>query len=31
MLPKDISTSEGDYIHGTSVSSIIVDGPRLNP
>lgn len=31
MLPKDISTSEGDYIHGTSVSSIIVDGTRLNP
>lgn len=31
MLPKDISTSQEDYIHGTSVSSIIVDGPRLNP
>ena len=31
MLPKDILTSKEDCLHGTSVSSIIVDGPRLNP
>ena len=31
MLPKDILTSKKDCLHGTSVSSIIVDGPRLNP
>lgn len=31
MLSKDISTSQEDFLHGTSVSSIIVDGPRLNP
>lgn len=31
MLPKDILTNKEDCLHGTSVSSIIVDGPRLNP
>lgn len=31
MLSKDIPRSEYDYVHGTGVSSIIVDGPRLNP
>lgn len=31
MISKDIPKSAKDYNHGTSVSSIIVDGPRLNP
>lgn len=31
MLPPDIPTSQNDYIHGTAVSSIIVDGPTFNP
>ena len=31
MLPKDILNNKEDRLHGTSVSSIIVDGPRLNP
>lgn len=31
MLPKDYPKNKDDYKHGTSVSSIIVDGPRLNP
>jgi len=31
MLDKNIELSDEDYKHGTSVSSIIVDGPSLNP
>ena len=31
MVSKDIEKSFLDYNHGTAVSSIIVDGPRLNP
>ena len=31
LLSKDIPISENDYIHGTAVCSIIVDGPALNP
>lgn len=31
LLSKDIPISEEDYIHGTAVCSIIVDGPSLNP
>lgn len=31
MLSKDYPKSSEDYKHGTAVSSIIVDGPRLNP
>lgn len=31
MLDDSIPISTDDYRHGTSVSSIIVDGPRLNP
>lgn len=31
LLPKEIETSEKDYLHGTAVTSIIVDGPTLNP
>lgn len=31
MLPEEISLSSNDYKHGTAVSSIIVDGPSLNP
>lgn len=30
-VDKNISTQKGDYSHGTQVSSIIVDGPSLNP
>lgn len=30
-LSKDIERERKDYIHGTEVSSIIVDGPRINP
>ena len=31
MLPEDIPLSQGDYRHGTAVTSIIVDGPSSNP
>lgn len=31
VLPSDIILSNNDYIHGTAVSSIIVDGPSFNP
>lgn len=31
MLSSDIPTVAGDYVHGTAVSSIIVDGPTFNP
>lgn len=31
MVSNDIEKSSLDYNHGTAVSSIIVDGPRLNP
>lgn len=31
MLDSNISTTSEDYDHGTAVSSIIVDGPALNP
>ena len=31
MVSSDIEKSSLDYNHGTAVSSIIVDGPRLNP
>lgn len=31
MLDKDIPVNSDDYTHGTAVSSIIVDGPALNP
>ena len=31
LLSKDIPIYENDYIHGTAVCSIIVDGPSLNP
>lgn len=31
MVDKDIPRSSQDYCHGTAVSSIIVDGCRLNP
>ncbi|SYV90355.1 Uncharacterised protein, partial [Metamycoplasma alkalescens] len=31
MLNEEISLSQEDYAHGTAVSSIIVDGHRLNP
>lgn len=31
MIPKEIGIDFDDYKHGTSVSSIIVDGPSLNP
>ncbi|MDR3263736.1 MAG: S8 family peptidase [Clostridiales bacterium] len=31
MVSKDITIEAADYYHGTSVSSIIVDGPTLNP
>lgn len=30
-LPQEIPISSKDYEHGTAVSSIIVDGPTLNP
>ena len=30
-IPDDIELEQKDYFHGTSVSSIIVDGPTLNP
>jgi len=31
MVAKDIPRNSNDYNHGTAVSSIIVDGARLNP
>lgn len=31
MISKDIPKNSNDYRHGTAVSSIIVDGARLNP
>jgi subtilisin family serine protease len=31
MVDNSISKSPDDYRHGTSVASIIVDGPKLNP
>lgn len=31
MVSKDIPRTSNDYRHGTAVSSIIVDGARLNP
>lgn len=31
MISDEIPTDPKDYIHGTSVSSIIVDGPSINP
>ena len=31
MVSNNISKNQDDYRHGTAVSSIIVDGPRLNP
>ena len=31
LLPKEEQTSKEDYFHGTAVTSIIVDGPALNP
>lgn len=31
MVDKNIPKSPSDYRHGTAVSSIIVDGPKLNP
>lgn len=31
MVDPNISREPNDYIHGTEVSSIIVDGPELNP
>ena len=31
LIPKEIEIGNDDYKHGTAVSSIIVDGPALNP
>ena len=31
MISDDIETSSEDMDHGTAVSSIIVDGPNINP
>lgn len=31
MIDDNIPTSKSDFRHGTAVSSIIVDGPKLNP
>ncbi|MDD4333048.1 MAG: S8 family peptidase [Patescibacteria group bacterium] len=31
MINKEIPTESKDYVHGTSVSSIIVDGPTIHP
>jgi len=30
-ISDEIPTSPNDYVHGTSVSSLIVDGPSINP
>lgn len=31
LLPKEIDLTPNDYLHGTAVTSLIVDGPSLNP
>ena len=31
MISDEIPTEPKDYVHGTSVSSLIVDGPTINP
>lgn len=31
MIDEEMQVDEGDFIHGTEVTSIIVDGPALNP
>ena len=31
LIPEEINKEEIDYQHGTAVSSLIVDAPRLNP
>ncbi len=31
LLSKEIVLTESDYLHGTAVTSLIVDGPTLNP
>ena len=31
LLPKEIDLTTNDYLHGTAVTSLIVDGPSLNP
>lgn len=31
MISDEIPTDSKDYIHGTSISSLIVDGPSINP
>lgn len=31
MIPDEIDLDTQDYVHGTAVSSIIVDGPAFNP
>lgn len=31
MLDPNIPLEDSDYVHGTSVSSLIVDGPNINP
>lgn len=31
MVDEDVPKTQNDYRHGTAVSSIIVDGPKLNP
>lgn len=31
LLPKEIDITPNDYLHGTAVTSLIVDGPSLNP
>lgn len=31
LLPKEIDLAPNDYLHGTAVTSLIVDGPSLNP
>lgn len=31
LLPNEIEVTDSDYQHGTAVTSLIVDGPSLNP
>lgn len=31
LLPKEFDITPNDYLHGTAVTSLIVDGPSLNP
>lgn len=31
MIPEEIGTNHGDMVHGTAVTSIIVDGPNIEP